>query len=48
MRDMNDMYVNDNCQTLVHICGYAFTVAEFFDYVVTNMSQEDLEKHKEY
>ena len=47
MRDMNDMYVNDHCQTCVHIGGYVFTIAELYVNAVNTMSHEDLKKHED-
>ena len=47
MRDMNDYYVNDGCQTKVHIGGYVFTVAELYANALLHMNREELEKHKE-
>lgn len=43
---MNDMFVNDGCQTRVHINGYVFTIAELFNIVCDSLSSEELEKHK--
>lgn len=47
MRDMNDFYVHDNCQTKVHICGYVFTIAELFNIAISGMTAEELAKHKD-
>ena len=47
MRDMNDMYVNDHCQTRVHIGGYVFTISELYTNAVIHMSAEELEKHED-
>lgn len=47
MRDMNDLYVNDNCQIRVHIGGYVFTIAELYTNAVIHMSHEQLEKHED-
>jgi hypothetical protein len=47
MRDMNDMYVNDYCQTRIHIGGYVFTVAELYANAVIHMSPEELERHED-
>ena len=47
MRDINDFYVNDNCQTKIHIGGYVFTIAELYTNAVLHMSQEELSAHEE-
>lgn len=47
MRDMNDMFVNDGCQTKVHINGYVFTIAELFCIACDSLSSGELDKHKE-
>jgi hypothetical protein len=47
MQDMNDYYVNDNCQTRVHIGGYVFTIAELYTNTLLYLSPEELEKHEE-
>ena len=47
MSDMNDFYVNDHCQTRVHIGGYVFTIEELFTNAVLTMSHEKLEAHEE-
>ena len=47
MRDMNDFYVNDNCQTKIHIGGYVFTIAELYTNAIIHMSAEELEKHED-
>lgn len=44
---MNDMYVNDYCQTVVHCRGYAFTISELFDLVQAHCSPEGLEAHED-
>lgn len=44
---MNDFYVNDYCQTVVHCRGYAFTISELFDIVQLHCSSEKLEAHEE-
>ena len=46
MRDMNDMYVNTDCKTMVHIGGYIFTIAELFNIACDSLSYEELEKHR--
>lgn len=47
MRDMNDYYVNDNCQTKIHIGGYVFTIAELYTSALLHMRADELAKHKE-
>lgn len=47
MRDMNDMYVNEHCQTRVHIGGYVFTIAELYTNAINTMSHTDLAKHED-
>jgi hypothetical protein len=47
MRDMNDMWVNDYCQTRIHSHGYVFTIAELMTIAICNLSHEELEKHEE-
>lgn len=47
MRDMNDMWVNDHCQTRIHSQGYVFTIKELVNLAILNMSYEELEKHEE-
>ena len=47
MRDMNDYYVSDKCQTKVHIGGYVFTIAELYNNAVANMNDEELAQHKD-
>ena len=46
MRDMNDMYVNRDCRTKVHIGNYVFTIAELFSIACDSLSSEELEKHR--
>jgi hypothetical protein len=48
MQDMNDFYVNINCKTKIHIGGYVFTVAELYNNAMSNMTIEELERHKEH
>lgn len=47
MQDMNDMYVNDHCQTVIHCRGYKFTINELFDIVQIHCSEEKLAAHKD-
>ena len=47
MRDMNDYYVSDKCQTKVHIDEYVFTIAELYANAVAHMNDEELTKHKD-
>lgn len=47
MRDMNDMYVKDYCQTAIHCRGYVFTISELFDLAQLHCSPEKLEAHEE-
>lgn len=47
MVDMNDMYVNTDCQTKIHIGGYVFTIAELFCIACDSLTSNELEKHKE-
>ena len=47
MSDMNDFYVNDYCQTRIHIGGYVFTIAELYVNAMLTMSPEKLEVHEE-
>ena len=47
MRDMNDFYVSERCQTKVHIGGYVFTIAELYTKAIIHMSAEELEKHED-
>ena len=47
MRDMNDYYVNSNCETKIHIGGYVFTVTELFNIACDSLSFEELEEHRE-
>ena len=44
---VNDFYVNDYCQTVVHCRGYAFTISELFDIAQMHCSSEKLEAHEE-
>lgn len=44
---MNDFYVNESCQTVIHCRGYAFTISELFDIVQEYCSKEQLEEHEE-
>jgi hypothetical protein len=44
---VNDFYVNDYCQTVIHCRGYAFTVSELFDIAQIHCSAEKLEAHEE-
>lgn len=44
---MNDMYVGVDCQTKIHIGGYAFTIAELYTNALIHMSDKELEKHEE-
>ena len=44
---MNDMYVEDYCQTKIHCRGYVFTISELFDMVQVNCTDELVEAHKE-
>ena len=46
MRDMNDVYVNERCQTRVHIGGYVFTIAELYTNAINTMNSTDLAKHE--
>lgn len=48
MRNMNDMYVNDNCQTRLHIGRYVFTIAELYTNAVIHISHEELKKHEDH
>jgi hypothetical protein len=47
MRDVNDMWVNDNCKTVIHCRGYAFTISELMDISIRNCSEDKLEAHKD-
>jgi hypothetical protein len=47
MRDMNDMWVNDYCQTAIHCRGYVFTISELFDIAQLHCSPEKLEAHED-
>lgn len=47
MRDMNDMYVNDNCQTAIHCRGHVFTISELFDIAQLYSSPEKWDAHEE-
>lgn len=47
MRDMNDMYVDQYCQTRIHCRGYVFTISELFDIVQIHCSEEKLEAHED-
>ena len=47
MRDMNDYYVNSDCQTKIHIGNYVFTIAELFNIACDSLSSEELDKYKE-
>jgi hypothetical protein len=47
MRDMNDMWVNDNCQLKLHCRNHVFTVSELFDIAQLYSSQEKWDAHKE-
>jgi hypothetical protein len=46
MSDMNDMFVNNNCQTKVHIGDYVFTIAELFCIACDSLSSKELEEHR--
>lgn len=48
MRDMNDLYVSDHCQTRVHIDGYVFTIAELFANALAHLTKEELEKYEDH
>ena len=47
MRDMNDMYVNQYCQTVIHCRGYKFTISKLFDIAQLHCSVEELAAHEE-
>lgn len=47
MKDVNDFWVNDNCQTNVHSRGYVFTIAELVDIAISRLDIEELAKHVE-
>jgi hypothetical protein len=47
MRDMNDMWVNDNCQTRIHSHGYVFTIEELMNIAICSLNYDELEKHEE-
>lgn len=47
MRDMNDLFVKDDCKTLVHVNGYIFTIEDLYKLAISTMSTEELLKHKE-
>ena len=47
MRDMNDMWVKDDCKTIVHCRGYAFTISELLDVALSNLSDFELMVHME-
>lgn len=47
MRDMNDMWVNDNCQLKIHCRNHVFTVSELFDIAQLYSSQEKWDAHEE-
>ena len=47
MRDMNDMWVNDCCQLMLHCRGHAFTVSELFDIAQRHCSQEQWDAHED-
>ena len=47
MRDMNDMWVADNCKTVIHCRGYSFTISELMDIAIDNCSDAKLEEHKD-
>lgn len=46
MSEINDYHVNTDCKTVVHIGGYAFTIAELFCIACDSLSSEELELHK--
>lgn len=47
MRDMNDMWVNDNCQLKVHCRNHVFTISELFDIVQLHSPKEKWDAHEE-
>lgn len=47
MRDMNDMWVNDSCQTRIHSHGYVFTIEELMNIAICSLNCDELEKHEE-
>lgn len=47
MRDMNDLFVNDNCKTKVHCQGYVFTISELVNIAIWNLSSEELAAHED-
>ena len=47
MRDMNDMYVGDNCNIAIHCRDHVFTVSELFEIAQLNSTQEEWDDHAE-
>lgn len=47
MRDMNDLYVGDNCNIAIHCRNHVFTVSELFDIAQLYSSQEKWDAHEE-
>ena len=48
MRDVNDMWVKDNCQTVVHCRGYSFTINELFDIAQIYLPEWYLKEHEDH
>ena len=45
MRDMNDVYVNDSCNTTIHCRGFVFTVSELFNIALEKLTFDELAAH---
>ena len=47
MRDMNDMYVGDNCNIVIHCRNHVFTVSELFELAQLHSTQEEWDAHED-
>lgn len=47
MRDMNYMYVGDNCGIVIHCRGHEFTISELFNIAQLHSTQEQWDAHEE-
>ena len=47
MRDMNDMYVGDNCNIAIHCRNHVFTVSELFELAQLYSTQEEWDAHED-